>query len=138
VPVADRRRFFGTNLAFGARFGVLGGWQGSQIQIQPEPFVAEGVAQRLAMATKEGRTGQSQLLQVLVGKAIQGAGERRLIGEGGSAPGPRECSIRTQAGVYLAQGTTSSQDADQHIQQLTGRSMIHRFEWQVDRRQSRP
>jgi hypothetical protein len=117
---------------------MLGGRQGGQIQIQPEPLVAEGVTQRLALATKQERTGLPKLLHVLIGKAIQGAGERRLIGEGGSAPGPRECSIRTQAGIDLADRTTAGQDADQHIEQLTGRGVIHRFEWQVNRRQCRP
>jgi hypothetical protein len=117
---------------------MLGGWQGGQIQIQPEPLVVEGVTQRLALATKQERTSLPQLLQLLIGKAIQGTCQRRLIGEGGSAPRPRECSIRTQAGIDLADSTTASQDADQHIEQLTGRGVIHRFEWQVDCRQSRP
>jgi hypothetical protein len=70
VPVADHRHFFGTNLAFGARFSMLGSWQRGQIHIQPEPLIAEWVMQRLALATKQERTGLAQLLYVLIGKAI--------------------------------------------------------------------
>jgi hypothetical protein len=138
VPVGDHRRFFGTNLALGARFGVLGSRQGRQIQIQPQPLVAEGVAQGVALAAKERLTRLAQLLQLLVGKAIQGARQRRLIGEMGPSPGPRQRSIGTQAGIHLLDGATAGQDADQHIQQLTCGSVIDRFEWQVDCGESRP
>jgi hypothetical protein len=138
VPVDDHRRFFGTNLALGARFGVLGSRQGRQIQIQPQPRFAEGVAQGVALTAKESLTRLAQLLQLLVGKAIQGARQRRLIGELAPSPGPRQRSIGTQAGIDLRHGATASQDADQHIQQLTCRSVIDRFEWQLDSRQSRP
>jgi hypothetical protein len=138
APVVDHRRFFGADLAFGARFGVLGGWQGCQIQIQPEPLVIEGVTQCSALATKQQRTGLPQLFHVLISKAIEGTCQRRLIGEGNSAPGPRERWFRTQAGIDLTDCTTASQNADQHIEQLTGGSMIDCFEWQMDRRQSRP
>jgi hypothetical protein len=138
VPVGGHRRFFGTNLAFGARFGVLGGRQGRQIQIQPEPIVAESVAQGLALSAKQGRTGLPQLLEVLIGKAIQCARQCRLIGERGPSPRPRQRSIGTQTSIHLPDSATAGQDADQHIQQLTGGGMIDRFERQVDRCQHRP
>jgi hypothetical protein len=96
------------------------------------------MTERLAVAMKQKRTSLAQLLHVLIAKTIQGARERRLISKADPTPGPRECVIRTQAGIDLAEGTTASQDTDQHIEQLTRHSVIDRFEWQLDRRQSWP
>jgi len=111
---------------------VLGGWQGRQIQIQPQPGIAEAVAQGVAFAAKECHTARSQLLHLLVAKAIEGARQGRLIGELGPSPSPRQRRIGTQAGIDLRDGATAGQDADQDIEQLTCGRVIDRFEGQVN------
>jgi len=131
VPVAARTRFFPADLAFGAAFGMFGGRQWGQVDVQPQPVLGKGVAEGAALPPKQGFAPVAQLGNMGGCKHRQGAGQRRLIGKAGAPPRASKRAVGTQAGIDLHQGTTADQDTDEHIEQLGAGRMIHHFQGQV-------
>jgi len=116
---------------------MLGGRQGRQINIQPEPVAGEGVAEGPAFTAKERVTALAQLAHIGIGEAVQRAGQGGLCRKLGSPPGMGQRQIGAQAGVDLRDGPTARQDADQHIEQFGGRQVLHGLDRHGHRTQER-
>ncbi len=86
------------------------------------------VAQSPAFTAKERITSLSQLAHIGIAEAVQRAGQRGLGRKLGAPPGMRQRQIGAQASVDLRDGSTASQDADQHIEQFGGRQVLHRLD----------
>jgi len=112
---------------------MLGGRQGRQVNVQPQPLIGQVVAQRAALAAEERLAALAQLRDLTIGELIQGARHGGLLGEVRPVPGTRQGSIGAQARVDLADGTTAGQNAEQHIEQLVAGAVLHRFLRQVQR-----
>jgi hypothetical protein len=116
---------------------MLGGRQGRQINIQPEPVVGEAVAEDLAFTTKERLTALAQLAHIGITEAVERARQGGLCRKLGPPPGMRQRQVGAQAGVDLRDSPTAGQDADQHIEQFGGWQVLHGLNRHAHRSQDR-
>jgi hypothetical protein len=116
---------------------MLGGRQGRQVDVQPQPVSSQVVAQRAALAAEEALAALAQLRDLHIAELIERASQARLLGKAYPIPRARQSALRAQTRVDLAKRATAGQNAEQHIKQLVAGAVLHHFQWQLHGRKER-
>lgn len=111
------------HIAFGAPFSGSTGFEGGQVDIEPEPLVVKRMAKDLPHPAQGRFVGASPLGDLERFTGVQDAGDGRLFGKLLAAPGLREEGVATNGRIDLGHDFAPSQQSDRQIQQGLDRKL---------------
>ena len=133
VPGAVRAPFCTATGACGASFSLCAGWQTAEIHIQnQESLLWIPVANGLTFASGDGTDRCTSLLHIGIGDPIPGRRDGCLVRKGLEPPCVCSCGIRSNTGIDLRDGMTTTQNAHEACEQLVVGSFHEAFLVQLD------